>query len=351
MTPFDALAPLDPLDAQLVHALQIAPRAPWSRLSPVLGVDAVTVARRWEQLRTDGRAWVTAYPGPPLQRRMGVALIEVDCYAGQLEPVTEALCALPRVATVEHMAGGRDLLLTVFTPDLGELGRLLQNRIGVLPGVVSTRAQMTTRIFGEGSRWRLRALSEQQQLELAETASAVRGRTRDGASPRLPDGVERTLMAALSDDGRLGPVELAARTGLGRGVVRSRLGRLIDDRELAFRCEVARDLTEWPVSATLWARVPADRLEATARSIVSLPEVRLCASVTGPHNLVITVWLRSVGDVQRLEAQLAERLPQLTLLDRAIALSQVKLMGRRIGPGGRGLDAVPLDVWGNVPGA
>ncbi|MEC4015298.1 Lrp/AsnC ligand binding domain-containing protein [Streptomyces sp. H27-D2] len=98
------------------------------------------------------------------------------------------------------------------------------------------------------------------------------------------------------------------------------------------------------------ARVPADILESTARGLLSLAEVRLCASVTGPHNLLFTVWLRSVADVQRLEAQLAERLPHLTLLDRAIALRQVKLMRRRVGPGGRAVGVIPLDVWAPLSG-
>ncbi|MET7905021.1 Lrp/AsnC family transcriptional regulator [Streptomyces sp. NPDC005355] len=339
--------PLTPLDEALVHALQIAPRASWSLLGQVLGVDPVTVARRWERLHSSGRAWVTAYPGIRLQQRIEVALVEIDCRSGEVESVAGALSALPQVVTVEHMAGGRDLLVTVFAPDLGGLSRLFLELITRLPGVVATRAQLTTRVFGEGSRWRLRVLTEAQQQQLAGAVPARR--KPPYALARKPDAADRALIRAVAADGRRTAAELAEETGLSPGTVRRRLGRLIGEHELVLRCEVARELTEWPVSATLWARVPADRLESTARGLLSLAEVRLCASVTGPNNLLFTVWLRSVADVQRLEAQLAERLPHLTLLDRAIALRQVKLMGRRLGRGGRAVGVVPLDVWALPP--
>ena len=49
----------DPLDRQLVHALQLDPRAPFSRVAAVLGVSDQTVARRYSRLRTDGLIAIT----------------------------------------------------------------------------------------------------------------------------------------------------------------------------------------------------------------------------------------------------------------------------------------------------
>lgn len=336
-----------PLDLELLHALQIAPRAPWSLLGRILDVDPVTAARRWERLRSSGRAWVTAYPGRRLQQRVEVTLIEIDCRAGEVEAVARALAAQPQVVTVEHMAGGRDLLVTVFTPSIAELSELILERVSRLPGVVATRAQLASRMFGDGSRWRLRALSAAQQRQLQETGpvSAPAPRGADSGAVPLPDAADRALIPAVAADGRRSTAELAQHCGLSASTVRRRLSRMTEQQDLVLRCEVARELTDWPVSATLWARVPADRIEVTARSLLSLAEVRLCLAVTGPHNLLFTVWLRSVADVQRLEAQLADRLPDLTLVDRAIALRQTKLMGRLVGAGGCAVGVVPLDIW------
>ncbi len=38
-------------------------------------------------------------------------------------------------------------------------------------------------------------------------------------------------------------------------------------------------------------------------------EVRACAIMAGPHNLVIDVWLRALGDVHAFEAHLAGGFP------------------------------------------
>ena len=332
------------LDAQLVHALQIAPRASWQTLAPVLGIDPVTAARRWKGLETAGLAWVTGYPGRRLIERLCIAFVEIDCRAGSVESVADTLVELPQVATIEHMAGGRDLLITVFVPGLGELSELLLRRIAALPGVTATRASIGTRLYGEGSRWRLRALNTLQSERLRLTSPPPR--TGSGGL----DGPDRALLPELSRNGRGSAVELGRAVGLSAPTVRRRVGRLIADHDLALRCEVARELTEWPVSATLWAGVPADRLAEAVRVLLTLPEVRLCASVTGPQNLLFTVWLHTIQDVQRLETQLGERLPQLRLKDRSIVLRQTKLMGRVLDDRGRSAGAVPVDPWAGVRG-
>ncbi len=328
------------LDAQLVHALQIAPRASWQTVAPVLGIDPVTAARRWNRLESSGLAWVTGYPGRRLIERICTAFVEIDCRAGSVEDVAETLVGLPQVATVEHMAGGRDLLITVFVPGLGALSDLLLRRIAALPGVTATRASIGTRLYGEGSRWRLRALSTVQSERLRLSSPPP---PRSGATGL--DGPDRALLPELSRDGRGSAVELGRAVGLSAPTVRRRVGRLIADHDLALRCEVARELTEWPVSATLWAVVPADRLAEAVRVLLTLPEVRLCASVTGPHNLLFTVWLHTIQDVQRLETRLGERLPHLQLRDRAIVLRQTKLMGRLLDARGRAAGVVPVDPW------
>jgi DNA-binding Lrp family transcriptional regulator len=120
---------------------------------------------------------------------------------------------------------------------------------------------------------------------------------------------------------------------------------MIDGGLLSLRCEVAQPITGWPVAATFWARVPPDELDRTATALTGLPEVRLCAATTGADNLVMTLWLRSLGDVQRLEAELARKLPALVLTDRAVTLHAAKRMGCLLDGTGRITDVVPIDPW------
>ncbi|MFB9839453.1 AsnC family transcriptional regulator, partial [Actinoallomurus acaciae] len=51
---------LDQVDLQLVHALHLDGRAPFSRIAEVLGVSDRTAARRFARLRATGLARVTA---------------------------------------------------------------------------------------------------------------------------------------------------------------------------------------------------------------------------------------------------------------------------------------------------
>lgn len=71
------------------------------------------------------------------------------------------------------------------------------------------------------------------------------------------------------------------------------------------------------------------------QSLSALPQVRLCCSLTGPRNLLLMVWLRSLDALPQLERTLHERSHDLTIVDRAICLHTTKQLGRVLNRGGR----------------
>ena len=111
---------------------------------------------------------------------------------------------------------------------------------------------------------------------------------------------------------------------------------------MSLRCDLARPLFGWPLSAVYFASVPAQHLAETSRVLSGFREVRACAIMAGPHNLVIDVWLRALGDVHAFEAHLARRLPRLTIDDLRLVLRTVKHMGRLLDGDGRSVGIVPL---------
>lgn len=111
---------------------------------------------------------------------------------------------------------------------------------------------------------------------------------------------------------------------------------------LLLRCDLARPLSGWPLSAVYFASVPGQYLEETSRVLSQVPEVRSCAITAGPHNLVVDVWLRTLHDVHTFEAHLSRKLPRLTVADRSVVLRTVKHMGRLLDRGGRSVGVVPL---------
>ena len=331
---------LDELDVALVNALQIAPRAPWKLVGEVLGVNPVTVARRWERLTAAGHAWVTAYASPPLMRSMPFALVTVTCVSEAVLRVATALLDDPHAVTISHTVGTGDLLVAIWSPDLPALSRYLLGRLNRLPGVLTSRVSVATEMFVEGSSWRLRALdpAQRRMLRVAEEPPPT-------GSPAVLRPGDRDLVIALSRDGRASYEELAALTGTSTSTVRRRLARLLGGGALTLRCEVSRSTSGAPVEATMWIDVPQQDLAATAKELAALPQTRMCAAMAGGSDLALTVWVRSLEELQPLELEMTRRAPRTSVAGRTLALRHLKLMGRVLDDEGRAARAVPLDIW------
>src|SRR5437870_1684534 len=82
---------LNETDLALVNALQINPRAPWSLIGETLGIGASTAVRRWQRLVDSGSAWLSAFPGGDLARRLGLAFAQVTCAPGRQIEVARAI--------------------------------------------------------------------------------------------------------------------------------------------------------------------------------------------------------------------------------------------------------------------
>lgn len=331
------IAELTELELKLINALQIDPRASWTGLGEALGLDPSTAGRAWQGLSGSGRAWVSAYPRTSEAGIPFVAFIEVVCRGGATGHVAEVLAMRPWAATIEHTTGGRDLLVSAVVTTLSALSRLLAGDLDAVDGVVSTRVHVATTVLVEGAGWRLHAVSADAARRLSRRTSPK------SPGPTALDPRDAALVHELGLDGRAGFSDMAAATGMGISTVRRRVHRLVDSGAVSLRCEVAQPLSGWPVSAAIWCRVPPARLERVMSGFSGLPEIRLCAAITGgPTNLFLSLWLRTPGDLQRLEVQLGERVPEVEVVDRVLALRHVKRMGHILDRHGRSVAVVPV---------
>ncbi|MFC7331335.1 Lrp/AsnC family transcriptional regulator [Marinactinospora rubrisoli] len=332
------LEDIDELDRGIVNALQIHPRAPWTLVGEVLGVDPVTVSRRWRRLADRGLAWVTAHSRPAEGSNVVIATVEIETVAGASDDVARQLAAHRAAVNVKRTAGGRDIVVTVQAAGLDELARYLAREVSPITGVKSTRTHVATMMPVEGSRWRLRSLDAEQRRRMERAVPAPVG-------PMAPwHEVDGRLMELLGIDGRMPLNDLAARAGTSVATVRRRLRALVGSR-VVLRCDIARPLSGWPVSAIYLASAPAEHLNEVSRVLAGVPEVRSCMVAAGPHNLIIDVWLRGVTEVHALEAYLSGRLARLTIEDRAVVLATVKHMGRLLDEAGRCVGVVPMAQW------
>ncbi|MFF5924050.1 Lrp/AsnC family transcriptional regulator [Streptomyces flavochromogenes] len=331
------------LDLALIDALQAAPRAPWTRIGQALGVNATTAARRFERLRAEGLAWVTAYDAA---KTATVAYVEVRCRPRAFDRVSAAVTALPWVFSVDETAGDFDLFLSVAAPDLPSLGRAVHRGIGGLRGVRSTRTRLGITLYGEGRDWRMRAMNPAERAGLGG-APTVRPRTYSTHLHERPSPQDQALLTALGADGRLGYGELGALTGMSEHTARRRLQRMIREGDITLRCDLAHPMAGLSTMVVYRTSVPHALLEQTGNALARLEQVRMCVSVSGPYNLLVLVWLHGLGAVDPFEALLAERFPALEVRDRTVALHSPKRMSWLLDEHGRATGRVPLGLPGH----
>ncbi len=333
-------------DLALIHALQLRPRASWEVLGGALGVDPVTVARRWSRLARRGEAWILGSPGPRLFEHICVAFVEIECAVGSATAVSRALSSHAHALTLERPAGSHDLLATVAARDLFAMSEFTLDHLPAIPGVTAVRTRIATHMFTEGGSWRIAALDPGQRAKLAPPSDE--SQARRGPLKISPD--DRAILRRLAVDGRASYQALAAGLGSSASTVKRRLDRLVRLGLITFRCDFSRPLGGWPVAVTFWARVPPADLPEVGHALVRYPETRNCAAVSGPYNLVLEASLHSLNDVLRFETQLTTRHPSLEIVDRAVMLRQDKLLGHLLDPHGRSLGVVPADLW-SAPGS
>ncbi|WP_091047499.1 Lrp/AsnC family transcriptional regulator [Nocardioides sp. YR527] len=329
---------MDEQDLALLHALQIAPRTTWTAAAEILETSAARLAERWLRLRSQGLAWVTAYPSP-LPGWPVIGFMEIECPPEDWPATVRALCADPRVASVEETARNWEVRATVFARDLSELTSFMREDLAALSPRVRCQTYFATTVHQHGSSWRLDALDAAQRRGFE--AIAAEQRSEPGVTPPLDAG---PLIEALSKDGRATAADLARATGRNPASVRRQLPRLLASGMLTFRCEVSQVASHWPVNCTYFVRIAADQHDRTVAALRTLPELRQCVATTGSTNLMFTVWVRSLERLLDLEFILGERLPWLQIINSSVAVRTRKRMGWILDEHGRALHMVPLGV-------
>ncbi|MGY0490623.1 Lrp/AsnC family transcriptional regulator [Streptomyces sp. WG-D5] len=331
---------IDELDLQLVHALQINTRAPWTLIGEALDIDPVTAARRWERLARTGAAWVDGYLALDRDEGSVYAQVEIDTGGHLPEDVLTSLAADSRMLSLKQTSGGRDLLAIVGAASFDDLARYTGERISRLPGVRGTRIHVITAVPVEGAQWRLRSLTPSQRALLRPEYPEAESPVPD--EPIRP--VDRRIAHALGTDGRMSLTGLARATGASTATVRRRLRALSAGGRLSLRCTLARPLTEFPVSAVYFGSVPAENLDTAVQALRTLPGLRMCSITAGTHNLILDIWLRTLAEVHTTEALLNRRLADLGLriTERAVVLRTLKHAGRLLDRRGHSVGAVPL---------
>ncbi|MFJ6214241.1 Lrp/AsnC family transcriptional regulator [Streptomyces sp. NPDC092296] len=276
----------DPLDRQLVHALQLDGRASFSRIAQALGVSDQTVARRYARLRGEGAVRVLGLTNPAALGEVQW-IIRVQCAPDAASSVAEALARRDDTAWVSLISGGTEINCVTRAESGRQGNSLLLQRLPRTPSVVGVTAYCVLHTYYGGA---LSLVSKSEALT-DEQIRRLRPRTEpEPADARLPpvtvlDEGDHRMLALLERDGRTGLAELAAASDRSQSSVRRRMAELLTSDVLYFDVNYERRIFGLESVVMLWLSVAPSRLEQTGRALAEHPEVAYVCATTGPTNL------------------------------------------------------------------
>lgn len=279
---------LDPLEEQLVHALQIDGRAPFSRIAAVLGASDRTVARRYHRLRSTGALRVV---GLPHSSRVGRVnwIVRMQCAPDAAPALAATLARRDDTSWVSLASGGTELAFVTHTHGTRDRGTSLLQKLPRGPRVTSVTAQCMLRAVAGTSGWpgRTAALTPAQVDRLRPPPTDP-----DPGEPVELSDPDRLLLAELAKDGRAGFPVLAAATGIPESSARRRLADLRRTGVLYFDIETDPVLLGYTTEAALWLTVAPAQLNTVAAALARHREIAFAAAVTGPTNMFAFVVCR-----------------------------------------------------------
>ena len=314
---------IDAIDRQIVHAMQVDGRAPFSRLATVLGVSEQTVARRWRRLRADGVVRVLGLASPDATEPSWHIRVRVQPAAAA--SVADALARRPDVSWVSLTAGGSEITCSTRPRSARQRDALLLDRLPRTVQVIDLTAFSVLHAYVGGAyEW-----TGFEDPLTEEQIAALTPDVRASTTPVALEPEDELLFGALATDGRLSYAELAGVTGWSESRVARRVEALRAAGALYFDLEIANELLGHPVSAMLWLGVAPADLAVVGESLAREPETGFTAVVTGPVNLLVAVTCRDTAHLYRFLTGRVGALPVRTM-ETSTVLRRVKQAGSRM---------------------
>ncbi len=142
------------------------------------------------------------------------------------------------------------------------------------------------------------------------------------------DAIDKNIVRALQENGRLSNQELSERVGLSPSPCLRRLRALETAGVIeGYAARVSQNAVGLPVSVFVSVKLEhqieeqLDRFEATLRTC---PEVLECYLMTGPRDYLLRIVARDLADYERFLKETLTRIPGVASIESSFALRQVK---------------------------
>jgi DNA-binding Lrp family transcriptional regulator len=311
----------DLLDTQLLHALQLDGRAPFSTIAEVLGVSDQTIARRYSRLHDARRLRVRGLSDAQRLRDTRW-IVRVQCTPNAAAAAADALARRPDTSWISLTSGGTEIVCVVRTASGDQDNRLLLQTLPRNRFVVAMTAHCVLHtFFGDptGLINKLGSLNKRQVAKLRRPSVSAT------TEPVSLSAVDRKLLGLLENDGRATFAELAAAADASQTTVRRRIAELRANGALYFDVDFDQALLDLHVRAMVWLSVAPSQLVAVGKALAGHPETAYVAATTGASNLYASV---VCADTAALYTYLTTRIAALTGIERVETVPIVRSVKR-----------------------
>jgi Lrp/AsnC family transcriptional regulator, leucine-responsive regulatory protein len=144
---------IDDIDRKLLNILQEDARVSNAELARRVGMAPSGILERVKKL--EERGLIRGYQARLDSKKLGsglvaFAFVKSDERVGGIESA-ECLAAIPEVQEVHHIAGEDCYLIKIRVADVEALGRLLREKVGVIPSIRSTRTTIVMETVKESA--------------------------------------------------------------------------------------------------------------------------------------------------------------------------------------------------------
>ncbi|ASY35249.1 MULTISPECIES: Lrp/AsnC family transcriptional regulator [unclassified Streptomyces] len=311
----------DTLDSHILHALHVAPRAPFRLVGEVVGASEQTVARRFRAMRRAGTVRVVGLVNPAVHG-LATSVVRISLRPDRLDALAEAVTRLPEVSFANITFGGSEIVCSLETPHDGRVSDVLR-RLARFPGVLGVDARMMLHPYSPpGADWGHLgpSLPEEAVARLRERHP----RPVPVGPPVEPRPEDAPLLAVLAEDGRASQATLAERTGWTPGRIARRIETLERAGTLFYDVDLVPERLGYPFSAALWLRTTPALLDETGTAVAALPRIVFAAATSGEQNLMAIAMCTDAADFYDFLSRSLARVPGITGYSVSVRLSTLK---------------------------
>lgn len=141
------------------------------------------------------------------------------------------------------------------------------------------------------------------------------------------DALDRAILAALLEDGRLSQVELAERVPLSATAIARRIRALEEDGVIqGYQARIDRNAIGLGMTVIVHVGLNSqseDVLKAFEAAVARAPSVVSCRLMSGEDDYLVTVMARDLADYERIHKEQLSRLPSVARLKSSFVLREV----------------------------